>query len=332
MDFSGWPVHRLPLLQRLFRLETEELAMYKPDEHRAAEGVYRIPLSIVNAYLVGEPGASDRGWVLIDTGLSISAKAIRQAAASMFGPDSRPAAIILTHGHFDHTGSLEQLLTHWPVPVFAHRLEMPYLTGRADYPPPDPAAGGGTMSLLSPLFSRRGIDLGEQVHPLSESGALPYMPGWRWIHTPGHSPGHVSLFRDEDRTLIAGDAFVTTKQESFFESVFKPRGIHGPPAYFTTDWKEAGDSVRKLAQIKPAVAATGHGAPMSGERLHRELGRLASRFEQIAVPSHGRYAQRPARADENGVTYIPPPVFPPAYAAVAVGMGAVVGLATSPSR
>ena len=44
------------------------------------------------------------------------------------------------------------------------------------------------------------------------------MPGWRWVHTPGHTAGHVSLFRDADRTLIAGDAFVTTKQESALPS------------------------------------------------------------------------------------------------------------------
>src|SRR4051812_29789160 len=64
-------------------------------------------------------------------------------------------------------------------------------------------------------------------------GSVPALPSWRAIHTPGHAPGHVSLFRESDRLLLAGDAFVTTKQESAVAALLKPRVIHGPPAYFT---------------------------------------------------------------------------------------------------
>ena len=62
------------------------------------------------------------------------------------------------------------------------------------------------------------------------------MQGWRWIFTPGHSPGHISLFRDSDRTLIVGDAFVTTKQESLMSVMTQRMEMHGPPMYFTPDW------------------------------------------------------------------------------------------------
>lgn len=298
------------------------------DGDRVADGVYRVPLAIVNAYLVGPPGAGDRGWVLVDAALSTSGGAIRRAAAAAFGPDSRPAAIVLTHGHFDHVGSLERLARGWSAPVYAHRLEMPYLTGRADYPPPDPSVGGGAMALLSPLYSRRGIDLGDLARELPADGAVPHLPGWRWVHTPGHTPGHVSFFRDADRVLVAGDAFVTTRQESFFGAVFKPQAVHGPPAYFTTDWGAAEASVRRLAELRPEVAATGHGVPMAGAELRRQLTRLANEFGRLAVPGDGRYVRRPARADETGVTFVPPAVFPVAYAALAVGAGVLVGLAT----
>src|SRR5215207_9492829 len=108
------------------------------DEVRVADGVFRVPLSIVNAYLIGPPGAGDRGWVLVDAGLSTSRGLIVAEAARAFGPNARPAAIVLTHGHFDHVGSLEALAEWWNVPVYAHPRELPYLTGRADYPPPDP--------------------------------------------------------------------------------------------------------------------------------------------------------------------------------------------------
>lgn len=293
-------------------------------EDRVADGVYRVPLAIVNAYLVGPPGASDRGWVLIDAGLSFSVGCIAGRAAALYGPQSRPAAIVLTHGHFDHVGALEALAHRWDAPVLAHPLEHPYLTGRAEYPPPDPTVGGGAMSLLSPLYSRRGPDVGDRLRPLPADGSLPAMPGWRWVPTPGHSPGHVSLFRDSDRTLIAGDAFVTTKQESMLAAVFKPRAVHGPPKYFTCDWGRAAASVRRLAQLRPEVAATGHGVPMRGEHMRRQLNRLADHFRDDAVPSDGRYVRRPAVADENGPTYVPPPG-PPALGAV-LG-GAVVAAA-----
>ena len=51
-------------------------------------------------------------------------------------------------------------------------------------------------------------------------GSIPNMPGWQWIHTPGHSPGHISLFREKDRSLIAGDAFVAVKTRFIVQSVY----------------------------------------------------------------------------------------------------------------
>ncbi|OLO27054.1 hypothetical protein BTR23_21210 [Alkalihalophilus pseudofirmus] len=59
------------------------------------------------------------------------------------------------------------------------------------------------------------------------------MEAFRWIHSPGHTPGHVSLFRDADRTLIVGDAFVTIKQESLYSVITQEQQISGPPRYFT---------------------------------------------------------------------------------------------------
>src|SRR6476620_2850529 len=96
---------------------------------------------IVNVYFIGPPHAGDRGWTLVDTGLPRMTGQITAAAAERFGPDARPAAIILTHGHFDHTGQLVTLAQEWDVPVYAHRLELPYLTGLSAYPPPDPTVG-----------------------------------------------------------------------------------------------------------------------------------------------------------------------------------------------
>ena len=83
-------------------------------------------------------------------------------------------------------------------------------------------------------------------------------------------------------------------------------GVHGPPAYFTPDWRAAGASVRVLAALDPEVAATGHGVPISGPTLRVALGRLADDFDRVAVPEHGRYVGHPAVADEAGVVAVPP--------------------------
>lgn len=262
--------------------------------------------AIVNVYFYGEPGAGDGGWVLIDTGMYGAADRIARAAGERFGAGARPAAIILTHGHFDHVGTVRELAALWDVPVYAHELELPYLTGRSGYPPPDPTVGGGAMAALAWTYPRGPIDLGERVRPLPSDGSVPGMPGWMWLHTPGHTAGHVSLFRDQDRALIAGDAFVTTKQESALSVLTQRPEMHGPPAYFTPDWVSAGRSVEALAALEPAVAATGHGVPMRGPEMRAALRTLARSFEALAVPEHGRYVGRPAFADRNGVVSVPP--------------------------
>src|ERR1700710_183150 len=76
-----------------------------------------------------------------------------------------PSAIVLTHGHFDHVGPLETLAKEWDVPIYAHKLEHPYLNGTKSYPPPDPTVGGGLMSLLSPLYPRKPGDVSERLRP-----------------------------------------------------------------------------------------------------------------------------------------------------------------------
>jgi glyoxylase-like metal-dependent hydrolase (beta-lactamase superfamily II) len=322
---------RVMTMDVLQSLETRAAARYPSWPRSVAPDLAMVRVGFVNLFLYGRPGAPSGSWVLIDAGLPGSASRITRAARQWIGPWAQPSAIVLTHGHFDHRGALRSLAELWDVPVYAHYLELPYLTGRSAYPPPDPTVGGGAMAALSRFYPRGPIDLGSRVRALPEDGSVPGMPGWRWIHTPGHTPGHVALFREEDRILIAGDAFVTTKQESAIAALTYRPAIHGPPAYFTPDWVSARRSVELLAALEPERAATGHGPMLSGEPLRRGLHHLAREFDRIAVPRRGRYVRQPAIAGASGVVALPPPV-PDPLPRILLGVGAGLLLAAALRR
>jgi glyoxylase-like metal-dependent hydrolase (beta-lactamase superfamily II) len=278
----------------------------------------------VNVFFIGRPGPGNP-WVLVDTGFTGYASQVKKKAEELFGPGTQPDAIVLTHGHADHTGTLKTLLKEWDMPVYAHKLELPYLQGKSSYPPPDPAIGGGGMAYMSWVFPIGPSDFGDHIKAIADDGKIPELPGWRAIHTPGHAPGHISLFRDKDRTLLAGDAFVTTNQNAISAVATQREEFHGPPAYFTCDWQAAKQSVLKLNNLNPLAAGTGHGVSVRGLDLELGLNRLAHDFESRSIPSEGRYVKQPAVTDENGVVEMPTPTS--FHVARALGIGALAGFA-----
>ena len=288
-----------------------------------APGVAVLAVSIANVYFVGNPGSP---WALIDTGLPKNADKIIAAAAARFGPGARPAAILLTHGHPDHTGSAKDLADAWDVPLYAHRLEMPYLTGKSLYPPADPTVGGA-MAFLSRLFPTRCIDLGPRLQSLPPDGTLPFLPDWEWHATPGHSPGHVSYYRARDRTLLVGDAFVTVNLDSLPALITKKPELALPTRSITCDWGAARTSITRMAGLKPLVVGCGHGIPLSGSRVADDLQRFSDDFH---IPTHGRYIPIPAVTDEHGIVSLPPPVpdrLPAQFAAI-LGFAILTGIVT----
>ena len=273
-------------------MENQFLPMFSIKSGKGLEvlpHLYCYTNQIVNICCVG---AKSDEWVLIDTGMPGSSNRIIKILEERFGEGSKPKAIILTHGHFDHVGAVVDLVKKWGVKVYAHEAELPFLTGKQSYPEPDGTVEGGLVAKMSPLFPNEPIDLGNNVEALSSDGSVPYMPDWNWMHTPGHSPGHIALFRDKDRILLAGDAFVTVKQESLYKVMTQEVEINGPPRYLTTDWPAAWESVKKLEALKPAIAVTGHGQPLSGQVLSEGLERLVKEFERVAIPDYGRFVDR----------------------------------------
>jgi len=277
--------------------------------------------SIANVYFAG----NRQGWVLIDTGVAGHATTIIQAAAARFGENSRPNAIILTHGHFDHAGNALELARGWNVPVYAHPLEFPYLTGESAYPQKDPTVGGA-MAFLSRFFPSRTVDISDVLRDLPPTGVVPGLEGWLTIPTPGHAPGHVSLWRERDATLIAGDALATANLDSWLGVLTMRPVISRPVSPFTYDWDAAASSVQSLANLNPFLLAAGHGEPISGPRVADELARFAREF---TPPEHGRYIAEAAQANEHGVVYeppAPPDNLPKVAAGVVAGVFVLAGV------
>jgi len=242
---------------------------------------------IVNVIMIGDPDAGS--WVLVDAGMPKSGKEILSVAEKRFGKGNKPSAIILTHGHFDHVGGLSELIEEWNAPVYAHPNEFPFLTGEKAYPAPDPTVEGGLLAKISFIYPIEPIDIRSHLQPLPTDHSVPHMPGWVWVPSVGHSPGHVSFYRGSDRYLISGDAFITVRQDSLYKVLVQKEEVNGPPRYLTTDWQAAWESVKNLELLQPSLVIPGHGSALEGEVLHEGLKRLVEDFDRLAIPNHGKF-------------------------------------------
>ena len=290
-----------------------------------APGVGRLGVVFVNVFCLN---AGDNRWFLVDTGLPGFAKAIKKACELRF-EGRAPEGIILTHAHFDHAGNAEELARDWNVPIYVHEREMPYVTGESNYAPADPTPGGA-ICFLSRFFPTGGYDFAERVDVRelkdeSGRGEVPGLPGWQWIHSPGHSAGHISLWRDYDKLLVAGDALATMNLDSWQAMMNRRRELARPATPFTPDWPAAQESVKTLADLEPRTIAAGHGLPLWGRYVAGELQGLA---EHMPKPTAGRYTDQPVHYDASGaVDDVPPPASDPLKQKMAIaGSLAIAGL------
>ncbi len=234
-----------------------------------------------NVYLV----ASGPTWVVIDAGWSKDGPTIRRASEAVFGVGANPAAILLTHVHPDHSGSALELAGVWDCPVYLHPDELRQAYG--DLAAIKTGAGPLDTWLILPLLRAMGrrrrdaILARSSLEPVArafEPGTeVPGLAGWQWIHTPGHTPGHVSYFRPSDRVLITGDAVVTLQVNSASGLLLKRPGLSGPPWYTTWDRLAARKSIVALAALEPCVLAGGHGTPLADPATPAALRAFARR-------------------------------------------------------
>ncbi len=200
------------------------------------------------------------GPALVDTGmpgqLNVIGTALAEAGVQV--PDL--TRIILTHQDIDHVGSLHDLVQAGGARVLAHATEVPAIDGSV--PPrfarPELLAQHPQLRAIAEQFQPTPVD--EALH---DDTRLDLAGGVRVIFTPGHTPGHICLYHERSRTLIAGDALTANDGQ-----------LMGPNPQATPDMAEAGRSVRKLAELDVQTIVCYHGGVVS-EEAGAQLRRVA---------------------------------------------------------
>lgn len=180
--------------------------------------------------------AGKDGITLVDAGIPIMKKGILQFVKQLqAGPLRR---IVLTHGHADHVGAINGILKWHDVPVFAHSIELPYMEGEAPYPRRKKASAFVQKGIVLPLE----CDGTGRLMPIG--GLTPYL-------APGHSPGHVVYYHEQDRVMLAGDLFTSKKGK-----------LNRPMPMFTANMQEAVQSSSIVERLKPEHLEICHGNPV----------------------------------------------------------------------
>lgn len=202
-----------------------------------ADDVFHLPLSprsSVNAYLVGD--------TLVDAGATFQAgRVLTQVRGRVV------AQHVLTHAHPDHAGGSRKVVDALRIPVRAGALDLPALhTGETSLELRAPLrAVGRRLGGFTPVPEAAALRVGDVVGP-----------DFVVLDTPGHSAGHVSLWRDRDGVLICGDVVNTMDLKTT-----RP-GLREPPRMFTPDPVRNRASIRILADLDPRLVLAGHGPPV----------------------------------------------------------------------
>jgi len=226
-----------------------------------APGVWRIATlgrTAINSFAFVD---ADGSVTLVDCGL---AKAPPRIVAGLAAIGKRPAdvtRIVLTHVHLDHVGGASAVARMTGAPVVVHADDAAYAAaGRQPDPDPSSLAGRLVKRLPGPKFEP--VDVAQ---PLTDGDVLDVGGGLRVVHTPGHSPGHVSLLHEPTKVLITGDA------------LFNILGIRWPIRAFCSDFRMTTRTAHVLGELDYDVAAFTHGPEIvdrAREQVRRFLARL----------------------------------------------------------
>jgi steroid delta-isomerase-like uncharacterized protein len=201
----------------------------------------------MNVYLIEDEG----GLTVFDAGISAMTTALLVCAARLGGI----RRVVLGHADADHRGAAPGL----GAPVFCHPAD------RAAAQSPSSFRDYWDLTKLAawarPLYPR--LLASWDGGPVAIEGTVAegeQIAGFRVVHLPGHAPGQIGLFRDQDRLALVSDCVYTVNAQT---------GVRGGPSLphpaFNEDTERARASVRKLAQLDPAVVWTGHAGAVTGD-------------------------------------------------------------------
>jgi hydroxyacylglutathione hydrolase len=212
-----------------------------------ADDLYQLsgwPPNAINVYLVGD--------VLLDAATRQAERRIMRQLAGR-----TVATHVVTHAHPDHQGSSHAI---------CERLDIPLWCGEGDVPAMEtpgaivnPKAPRWLNRLQQSLWTGPAHPVSRALHEGDE------VAGFTVLQTPGHSVGHISLWRESDRTLIVGDVLGN------MHFITGMPGLHLPPDLFTPDPARNRESARRLAALEPALACFGHGTPLRDPRKLSEF-------------------------------------------------------------
>jgi hydroxyacylglutathione hydrolase len=199
--------------------------------------IHRVDGVNANVYLVLDQSE----LMLIDTGMPGSFRRIIDYANRIYRKPSEITTIVLTHCHIDHMGSAQQLKELANAKVAVHQEDARFVSGEKAQPSPRGALGI-LFKVFSPFFKAKPVQPDILLNDGDRVGKLTV------VHTPGHTPGSISLYDSERRLIFVGDAIRCAHGK-----------ISGPSKRFTPDMNRALQSIAKVSQLEFDVMLSGHG-------------------------------------------------------------------------
>ena len=217
-------------------------------------GLHQRTLGTTSAFIVITPEAEtgEVSVTVIDAGWRHFHKrpVLNYLRSIGYGPES-VRLLVSTHYHPDHIGSMAGMRRTTGAAVAAHRLEAPYLSGEPGRVIPNPINPVWLRPLLWPLFTPLTPPKFPVSTALDDGDTLPLLGGARVIHTPGHTPGSISLHFPNEGVLLVADAVQRYHDR-----------LTLPSRWFSSDMAAAKESVRKLAELDFEIICFSHFQPM----------------------------------------------------------------------
>ena len=221
--------------------------------------VYQLTIRGTNVILIVEEELT-----LVDTGLRGSSPQIIDFVHHLGRSEEEISLIILTHNHIDHMGGLAEIKQLTPAKVAIHKTDI----GERKTPPSTGSRYRVPLTQLSSTLRSVFSVKSEDVDIQFEGGeVLKPLGGLEVIHTPGHTTGSISLFSQQNKLLIVGDALRKRRKT-----------LHLPPRMASSDLTRAIESVNKMVQLDFNILCLGHGLPLSGD-VHAKMRDLIERIK-----------------------------------------------------